>query len=55
MREDMDSLLQNQTWDLVQFLVGKREFLDKWIYRLKEKNGGKKRYKAILVVKGFSH
>ena len=25
MKEEMDSLVNNQTWDLVQFLVGKRE------------------------------
>ena len=27
---------------------------NKWVYRLKEKDGGKKRYKARLVVKGFA-
>ena len=26
---------------------------NKWVYRLKEEDGGKKRYKARLVVKGF--
>jgi hypothetical protein len=27
---------------------------NKWVYRLKEEDGGKKRYKARLVVKGFA-
>ena len=27
---------------------------NKWVYRLKEKDGGKKRYKARLVTKGFA-
>ena len=27
---------------------------NKWVYRLKEENGGKKQYKARLVVKGFA-
>jgi hypothetical protein len=25
---------------------------NKWVYKLKEEDGGKKRYKVILVVKG---
>ena len=27
---------------------------NKWVYRLKEEDGGRKRYKARLVVKGFA-
>ena len=40
MNEEMDSFVRNQTWDLV--------------YRLKEEDGGKKRYKVRLVVNGFA-
>ena len=54
MDEEMDSLVRNQTWDLVKLPVGKRVLQNKWVYRLKEEYGGKKRYKARLVVKGFS-
>eukprot|EP01018_Ginkgo_biloba_P004765 Gb_08791 [translate_table: standard] len=54
MKEEMDSLIQNQTWDLVRLLAGKRALQNKWVYRLKEEDGGKKRYKARLVVKGFT-
>jgi hypothetical protein len=54
MKEEMDSLVNNQTWKLVQFLVGKRELQNKWVYKLKEEDGGKKRYKTRLVVKGFA-
>jgi hypothetical protein len=32
----------------------KRALQNKWVYRLKEEDGDKKRYKAKLVVKGFS-
>ena len=49
MDEEMDSLVRNQTWDLVKFPAGKRVLQNKWVYRLKEEDGGKKRYKA----KGF--
>jgi hypothetical protein len=54
MKEEMDSLVNNQTWDLVQFPAGKRALQNKKVYKLKEEDGGKKRYKAILVVKGFA-
>ena len=54
MKEEMDSLVQNQTWDLVRFPAGKRALQNKWVYKLKEEDGGKKRYKARLVVKGFA-
>ena len=54
MKEEMDYLVNNHTWDLVQLLAGKRALDNKWVYRLKEEDGGKKRYKARLVVKGFA-
>jgi hypothetical protein len=54
MKEEMDFLVNNQTWDLVQFSAGKRALQNKWVYRLKEEDGGKKWYKARLVVKGFA-
>ena len=50
----MDSLLKNKTWDLCKLLAGKRALQNKWVYKLKEEDGGKKRFKARLVVKGFS-
>ena len=54
MKEEMDSLVNNQTWDLVKLPAGKRALQNKWVYKLKEEDGGKKRYKARLFVKGFA-
>ena len=54
MNEDMDSLVRNQTWGLVKFPAEKRALQNKWVYRLKEEDGGKKWYKVRLVVKGFA-
>ena len=54
MDEEMESLVRNLTWDLVKFPVEKRALQNKWVYRLKEEDGGKKRYKDRLVVKGFT-
>jgi hypothetical protein len=54
MKEEMDSLENNQTWDLVQFPTRKRELQNKWVYKLNEEDGGEKGYKVGLVVKGFA-
>ena len=54
MQEEMDPLVHNQTWDLVHFPAGKRALQNKWVYKLKEEDGDKKRYKARLGVKGFA-
>jgi hypothetical protein len=34
--------------------MGKRALQNKWVYKLKEEDGGEKRCKARLVVKGFA-
>src|SRR3984885_620399 len=54
MKEEMDSLAHNQTWDLVRLPAGKTTLQNKGVYKLKEEDGGRKRYKARLVVKGFA-
>ena len=54
MTDEMDSLLHNQTWDLCKLPASKRALQNKWVYRIKEEDGGKKRFKARLVVKGFA-
>ena len=54
MNQEMDSMERNQSWYLVEFPAGKRALQNKWVYRLKEEYGGKKLYKAILLVKWFA-
>ena len=54
MKEEMDSLVHKQKYYLVQIPTSKRELQNKWVYKLKEEDGGKKRYKARLVVKDFA-
>ena len=49
----MDSLLGNQTQELTELPVGKKALHNKWVYRIKKKHDGRKRYKARLVVKRF--
>ncbi|KAH9314260.1 hypothetical protein KI387_022887, partial [Taxus chinensis] len=54
MDEEHQALMENHTWDLVKLPKGKRALQNKWVFRVKEEEGGKKRYKARLVVKGFA-
>ena len=54
MKEEMDSLVNNQIWYLVLLPRGKRALHNKWVYKLKEEDGGKKWYNDRLVVKGFA-
>ena len=42
MKEEMDSLLKNQTWDLSKFPIGKRDLQNKWVYKSKEEDEGNK-------------
>ena len=53
MKDEMDSLLGNQTWELTELPVGKKVLHNKWVYRIKNEHDGSKRYNARLVVKGF--
>ncbi|CAL2270428.1 unnamed protein product [Prunus armeniaca] len=55
MHEEMQSLHENHTYDLVNLPKGRRALKNKWVYRLKmEENKSKPIFKARLVVKGFS-
>jgi len=52
-KDEMDSLLRNQTWELTEMPAGKKVLQNKWIYRIKNEHDGSKRYKTRLVVKDF--
>jgi hypothetical protein len=54
MQEEYNSLLENQTWDLVPFPFGRKLFICRWVYKTKSTVDGQiSRYKARLVSKGF--
>ncbi|RDX94527.1 hypothetical protein CR513_23084, partial [Mucuna pruriens] len=54
MQDEIKSLHDNHTYDLVKLPKGKKVLENRWIYRVKqESNSTSRRYKARLVVKGF--
>ena len=55
MQEEVRSLLENHTYDLVKLPQGKKALINKWVYILETKNNGSLlKYKAQFVVKGFN-
>ena len=44
MIDEMESLMKNQTWDLVKLPEDKKALHNKWVDWLKEENDGTKRY-----------
>ena len=55
MKDEMKSksLISNQTWELAELPMGKKALHNKWVYQVKNEHDGSKRYKVLLVVKGF--
>ncbi|KAK1652513.1 hypothetical protein QYE76_070318 [Lolium multiflorum] len=54
MQDEMKSLYENDTFELVSLPKGKKALKNKWVYRVKiEEHNSHPRYKARLVVKGF--
>jgi len=53
MDDEIVSLMENQTWDLIELSESKRAMHNKWVYQLKKENDGTSRYKTRLVMKEF--
>lgn len=55
MEEEMQSLRENNTFELVKLPKGKKVLKNRWVYRVKQdEHTSQPRYKARLVVKGFT-
>jgi hypothetical protein len=53
MKDEMDSLMTNQTWELTKLPAGKKALHNMCVYRIKGEHNGSKCYTERLVVKGF--
>ena len=54
MKEELNFVKKNDTWELVELPKGKTAIYVKWVYKIKIKlDGTIKKYKARLVAKGF--
>lgn len=55
MKEEIDSLVENQTWILTELPPGRKAIDSKWVFKVKrDARGEVSRYKARLVIRGFS-
>jgi hypothetical protein len=55
MQDEMTSLHENSTFELVKLPKGKKALKNKWVYKVKtQEHTSRPRYKARLVVKGYS-
>lgn len=52
-KNETDSLMTNQTWELIELPAGNKTLYNKWVYRIKGEHDSSKHYKARLVAKGF--
>ena len=54
MEEELDSIVRNKTWSLVEPPKGIKPIGLKWVYKVKKDAKGEvTRYKARLVIKGY--
>lgn len=55
MKEELDSIHENETWELVELPQGRKAIGSKWVFKIKvDENGKITRRKARLVAQGFS-
>lgn len=54
MKKEIQALEENCTWIVMDLPQGKKAIESKWVYKIKYKPNGEKRYKAQLVAKQYT-
>ena len=55
MKEELESMQNNQVWDLVDLPSNRKAIGNKWVLKIKQKaNGSIENYKTQLVAKGYT-
>ena len=55
MRDEMDSMMRNRVWELVDLPPGRKSIGNKWVFKIKRRADGLiDKFKARLVAKGFT-
>ena len=55
MKDELEALAKNGTWEITSLPIGKKAVGCKWIYKIKHKSDGSlDKYKARLIAKGFT-
>jgi len=55
MDDEINALVQTETWEFADLPIGKQTVGCKWVYKSKHKDGGSiNRFKSRLVAKGFT-
>ena len=54
-KSELDSIVSNQTWELVELPKGCKPISSKWIFKKKlSPNGSFDKYKARVVIRSFN-
>lgn len=54
-KNEVDSILHNHTWELVNLPLSSKPLGSKWVFKRKMKpDGSIEKYKARLVIKGYN-
>ncbi|CAI7763858.1 unnamed protein product [Closterium sp. NIES-54] len=54
MESELKSIEENDTWELVELLDGRKAITSEWLFKIKsDANGNIERYKSRLVAKGY--
>ena len=54
MKSEVDSFFQNETWVAAKLPEGKKPKKTNWVFKIKHEADGTIRYKAKMVVRGFT-